>query len=131
MLFYSYSEFYDTIRVSLLYAFCCAFTSFVIGLGIASLLDKDIKCRGLFRAALLIPWAYSFYQRMLRCIWTKGRRRYVYKTRKRLRRALLYALVVALFAAAFCVLFTAMAGFALSRAGARKRPPVLPQGRRE
>ena len=50
-------EFYDTIRVSLVYAFSCAFGSFIIGLGIASLLNKDIRCRGLFRAVLLIPWA--------------------------------------------------------------------------
>lgn len=50
-------EFYGTIRVSLIYAFCCAFASYLIGLGIATLLNKDIKCRGLFRAVLLIPWA--------------------------------------------------------------------------
>ncbi len=50
-------EFFDTIRVSLIYAFSCAFASFIIGLGIASLLNKKIKGRAVFRALLLIPWA--------------------------------------------------------------------------
>jgi len=50
-------EFYDTIRVSVVYAVGCSFFSYLIGLGVASLLNKDIKCRGLFRAILLIPWA--------------------------------------------------------------------------
>lgn len=50
-------EFYDTIRVSLIYALGCAFASYAIGLGIATLLNKEIRFRGLFRAVLLIPWA--------------------------------------------------------------------------
>lgn len=41
---------------TLLYAFGGAFFKVVIGLGLALLLNQDIKGRGLFRTLLMLPW---------------------------------------------------------------------------
>lgn len=49
-------EFYSALGFSFLYAFCVVFIAYVLGLFLASLLNKDIWCRGLLRAVILIPW---------------------------------------------------------------------------
>lgn len=44
-------------KYSLIYALVCVLVSYIIGMGLALLLNKKIKFRPLFRALLLIPWA--------------------------------------------------------------------------
>lgn len=49
-------EFYAALGFSFLYAFCVVFFAYALGLWLANLLNKDIWCRGLLRALILIPW---------------------------------------------------------------------------
>lgn len=49
-------EFLHALVFSALFAFFGVFGSYVIGFGLALLLDQDIPGRGFFRVALLLPW---------------------------------------------------------------------------
>lgn len=49
-------EFSSALQFSLLFALICVPCAYLVGLGIALLLNMDIPCRGFFRAALLVPW---------------------------------------------------------------------------
>jgi multiple sugar transport system permease protein len=50
------SNFHHSLIFSVLFAFGSVFGSYIIGLGLALLLNKDIPFRGFFRVALLVPW---------------------------------------------------------------------------
>ena len=49
-------EFYSVIYFSVLYTFSVVLLSYVFGLFLAFLLNKDIKLKGLFRVLILLPW---------------------------------------------------------------------------
>jgi multiple sugar transport system permease protein len=49
-------DFRYALQFSALFAVCNVVGSYVIGLGLALLLNKDIPGRGFFRVALLLPW---------------------------------------------------------------------------
>jgi len=49
-------EFYQVLLYSLIYTIGVVLLSYMLGLLLASLLNRDIKCRGLFRALALLPW---------------------------------------------------------------------------
>ncbi len=59
----NYSKFFDDTRsfpslsFSLIYAFFCVSFSYIIGLGLALLMNAPIKFRAFFRALILLPWA--------------------------------------------------------------------------
>jgi multiple sugar transport system permease protein len=50
------SNFHHSLFFSVIFAFGGVFGSYVIGLGLALLLNKDMPFRGFFRVALLVPW---------------------------------------------------------------------------
>lgn len=49
-------DFWNALRFSAIFAFFSVIGSYLIGLGLALLLNKDIPGRGFFRIALLVPW---------------------------------------------------------------------------
>ena len=49
-------DFVSALRFSLLFAIFSVVGSYVIGLGLALLLNQDVPARGFFRVALLLPW---------------------------------------------------------------------------
>jgi len=49
-------DFQNALKFSALFAFFGVFGSWLIGLGVALLLNQDIPFRGFFRVALLLPW---------------------------------------------------------------------------
>jgi multiple sugar transport system permease protein len=49
-------EFYSVLGYSFVYTISVVLISYIIGLILALLLNRDIKFRGLFRALVLIPW---------------------------------------------------------------------------
>lgn len=55
--FYTDEKVWPSMKYSLIYALVCVLVSYIIGMGLALLLNKKIKFRPLFRALLLIPWA--------------------------------------------------------------------------
>ncbi len=50
------SNFHHSLLFSVLFSLGAVFGSYVIGLALALLLNKDIPFRGFFRVALLVPW---------------------------------------------------------------------------
>jgi len=52
----SMPDFRHSLSFSALFALCSVFGSYVIGLGLALLLNRDVPGRGFFRVALLLPW---------------------------------------------------------------------------
>jgi ABC-type sugar transport system permease subunit len=50
------AAFFHSLYFSALFAACAVFGSYLIGLGLALLLNKDMPARGFFRVALLVPW---------------------------------------------------------------------------
>jgi multiple sugar transport system permease protein len=53
---FSMADFQNALRFSAFFALFSVFGSWVIGLGLALLLNLDIPARGFFRVALLLPW---------------------------------------------------------------------------
>lgn len=51
------NEFYSVIAFSFIYTICVVGISYILGMLMALLVNKDIKFRGFFRTLLLIPWA--------------------------------------------------------------------------
>lgn len=49
-------EFYNALLYSFIYTFGVVLTSYLLGLGLSLMLNKDFKFRGFFRALILIPW---------------------------------------------------------------------------
>lgn len=49
-------EFWNALQFSVVFAFFGVTGSYIIGLGLALLLNKDMPGRGFFRVALLVPW---------------------------------------------------------------------------
>ena len=50
------TEFFSTLAFSFGYAFAVVIISYILGICLALLLNRDIKFRGFFRAMILIPW---------------------------------------------------------------------------
>lgn len=55
--FFTDDTVWPSLGFSLEYAFFCVVFSYIIGLALAMLLNRKIRCRALFRALILIPWA--------------------------------------------------------------------------
>lgn len=49
-------DFYRVLIFSFIYAFCVVLVSYVFGLCLALLMNREIKFRGVIRAIILIPW---------------------------------------------------------------------------
>ncbi|MBO9127749.1 MULTISPECIES: carbohydrate ABC transporter permease [unclassified Rhizobium] len=52
----SSAAFWNSLRFSAIFAVCNIAGCYVLGLGIALLMQKDMPARGLFRVLLLLPW---------------------------------------------------------------------------
>ena len=52
----SLPEFWHSVSFTALFSLCAVLGSYLIGLGLALLLDKDVIGRGFFRVVLLVPW---------------------------------------------------------------------------
>ncbi|MFD2656357.1 carbohydrate ABC transporter permease [Gracilibacillus thailandensis] len=50
------SEFYNSLYFSTVFAFFAVIGSYLAGLGLAVLINKDVWLKGFFRVALLVPW---------------------------------------------------------------------------
>lgn len=49
-------EFFGTLAFTFAYTFCVVAISYVAGLALALALNRNVPCRGFFRAVFLIPW---------------------------------------------------------------------------
>jgi ABC-type sugar transport system permease subunit len=65
-------DFHDALIFSALFAFFGVFGSWIIGLGLALLLNQDIPMRGFFRVALLLPWIIPSIVSMVSWRWMIG-----------------------------------------------------------
>lgn len=52
-------EFYSTLQYSFFFTAMVVLLSYITGLGLALLLNRDIRFRGFFRAMILMPWVIS------------------------------------------------------------------------
>jgi arabinogalactan oligomer/maltooligosaccharide transport system permease protein len=50
-------NFWQLFRITLIWTFVCVFFHYTLGLGLAVLLNREIRGRGLYRVLLIIPWA--------------------------------------------------------------------------
>jgi multiple sugar transport system permease protein len=62
-------NFVEFTRNTLVYVGCSVTISFLLGLGIALLLDKDLKGRGWFRTAVIVPWILPYVMSGLMWRW--------------------------------------------------------------
>ncbi|MFB9906141.1 carbohydrate ABC transporter permease [Allokutzneria oryzae] len=53
----SYGGFWAILLRTLIWTFACVFLHFVIGLGLAMLLNRPMRGRGVYRVLLILPWA--------------------------------------------------------------------------
>nr|WP_199441506.1 sugar ABC transporter permease [Umezawaea beigongshangensis] len=53
----SYGAFWSTLVRTLIWTFGCVFFHYTIGLGLALLLNRQVRGRSLYRVALVLPWA--------------------------------------------------------------------------
>ncbi len=53
---FTYPDFYNALRFSLIFALSNVVGCYMLGLGLALLMNMDIPGRGFFRVALLLPW---------------------------------------------------------------------------
>ncbi|MFS8099851.1 sugar ABC transporter permease [Lentzea alba] len=53
----SYGAFWGTLVRTLIWTFACVFLHYTIGLGLALLLNREVKGRTLYRVLLILPWA--------------------------------------------------------------------------
>ena len=53
----SYGAFWGTLVRTLIWTFGCVFFHYTIGLGLALLLNREVKGRTLYRVLLILPWA--------------------------------------------------------------------------
>jgi ABC-type sugar transport system permease subunit len=63
------ADFLHSLFFSALFAVCAVFGSYLIGLALALLLNKDIPARGFFRVALLVPWIIPSIVSMISWRW--------------------------------------------------------------
>jgi multiple sugar transport system permease protein len=62
-------EVWNAIRVSLVFTFCSVFLSFVLGFGLALLLNRQFPGRGIVRSVFIIPWAIPAFVAALVWSW--------------------------------------------------------------
>jgi len=65
-------DFIHSLYFSAIFAFFSVIGSYVIGLGLAVLLNKDIPGRGFFRVALLVPWIVPSIVSIISWRWMLG-----------------------------------------------------------
>jgi arabinogalactan oligomer / maltooligosaccharide transport system permease protein len=53
----SYGSFWSTLVRTLVWTFSCVFFHYTIGLGLALLLNREVKGRAFYRVLLILPWA--------------------------------------------------------------------------
>jgi len=53
----SYGAFWSTLVRTLIWTFSCVFFHYVIGLGLALLLNREVRGRSVYRVLLILPWA--------------------------------------------------------------------------
>ncbi len=53
----SYGSFWSTLVRTLIWTFSCVFFHYTIGLGLALLLNREVKGRAFYRVMLILPWA--------------------------------------------------------------------------
>jgi arabinogalactan oligomer / maltooligosaccharide transport system permease protein len=53
----SYGSFWSILARTVVWTFACVFLHFTIGLGLALLLNRPMRFRGLYRVLLILPWA--------------------------------------------------------------------------
>lgn len=57
----SYGAFWTTLVRTLIWTFACVFFHYTIGLGLAVLLHRRMRLRGLYRVLLILPWAVPVF----------------------------------------------------------------------
>lgn len=57
----SYGAFWATLVRTLIWTFACVFFHYVIGLGLAIMLNRNMRLRGLYRVLLILPWAVPVF----------------------------------------------------------------------
>ncbi|GAA0540192.1 sugar ABC transporter permease [Saccharopolyspora thermophila] len=57
----AYGSFWSTLARTLVWTFACVFFHYVIGLGLAMLLNRPVRGRGLYRVLLILPWAVPVF----------------------------------------------------------------------
>jgi arabinogalactan oligomer/maltooligosaccharide transport system permease protein len=53
----SYGSFWSTLVRTLIWTFSCVFFHYTIGLGLALLLNREVRGRAVYRVLLILPWA--------------------------------------------------------------------------
>ncbi len=53
----SFGDFWSTLVRTLIWTFSCVFLHYTIGLGLAMLLNRQVRGRSLYRVMLILPWA--------------------------------------------------------------------------
>ena len=53
----SFGSFWSTLVRTLIWTFSCVFLHYTIGLGLALLLNREVKGRAVYRVLLILPWA--------------------------------------------------------------------------
>jgi arabinogalactan oligomer/maltooligosaccharide transport system permease protein len=53
----SFGDFWGTLVRTLIWTFSCVFLHYTIGLGLAMLLNRQVRGRSLYRVMLILPWA--------------------------------------------------------------------------
>ncbi|KAA2262478.1 sugar ABC transporter permease [Solihabitans fulvus] len=53
----SYGAFWSTLLRTLVWTFGCVFCHYTVGLGLAMLLNRQVRGRALYRVLLIVPWA--------------------------------------------------------------------------
>lgn len=57
----SYGAFWATLGRTLVWTFVCVFFHYTIGLGLAIMLNRRMRLRGLYRVLLILPWAVPVF----------------------------------------------------------------------
>lgn len=66
------SDFWNAVRFSALFALFGVLGAWLVGLGLALLLNQDIPLRGVFRVALLLPWIIPSVVSIVSWRWMLG-----------------------------------------------------------
>ncbi|WP_433871992.1 carbohydrate ABC transporter permease [Saccharopolyspora sp. CA-218241] len=57
----AYGAFWATLGRTLIWTFACVFLHYAIGLGLAVLLNRQVRGRGVYRVLLILPWAVPVF----------------------------------------------------------------------
>ncbi|MEC0231915.1 carbohydrate ABC transporter permease [Paenibacillus alba] len=63
------SEFYHSLQITLVYVFITVLIDLLLGMGLALVLNRDIRFRAFFRSIIMIPWAIPTIVTALIFLW--------------------------------------------------------------